>query len=180
MSNARLALERARQFRRDPAAMEAARLRPNSRAVNAAIERARVECRARRQRLGALQRRPAWQGTRALPDAGAVQMRDPVFLEEPKTWLRYSSQDAGRTGDRLYGASSGNPSLSSWLGVALFRLFLTPGSGNDKQARQVHGSADIAVFAGDGAGKARWVEVGLCCERFVLRDAPRRPSLAST
>jgi len=52
---ARFALEWARQFRRDPAAIEAARLRPNSRAVNAAIERARVECHARRQRLGALQ-----------------------------------------------------------------------------------------------------------------------------
>ena len=89
-----------------------------------------------------------------------VQMSDPAFVEELKTWIRYSSQDAVRTGDGLYGASSGNSSLPSWLGSALFRLFFTPKTENDKYAKQVRSSAGIAVFVGDNANKAHWVEVG--------------------
>ena len=102
-------------------------------------------------------------------EANTVQMSDPAFVEELKTWIRYSSQDAVRTGDGLYGASSGNPSLPSWLGSALFRVVFTPRSENDKYAKQVRSSAGIAVFVGDNANKANWVDVGRCYERFALQ-----------
>jgi hypothetical protein len=49
---ARLALEWTDYFRRDPATIEAAGLRPNGRTVDATLERARVERHARGQRFG--------------------------------------------------------------------------------------------------------------------------------
>lgn len=66
-------------------------------------------------------------------------------------WIRFSGEDAIRTGDGLYAASSGNPSLPAWLGKPLFDLFFTPKGENDKYAKHVRSSAGIAIFVADEA-----------------------------
>ncbi len=98
-----------------------------------------------------------------------VQMNDPAFVDELKAWIRFSGSDAVRSGDGLYAASSGNPSLPAWLGRPMFSLFFTTGSENDKYARQLRSAAGVAVFAGEAADAAHWVEVGRCYERFALQ-----------
>ena len=100
-----------------------------------------------------------------------VQMNDPAFMVELKQWIRFSGDEAVRAGDGLYAASSGNPSLPSWLGSLLFGLFFTPKNENDKYAKHVRSSAGIAVFVSDAPGPAQWVEVGRCYERFALQSA---------
>lgn len=100
-----------------------------------------------------------------------VQMNDQAFVEELKAWIRFSSGDAVRTGDGLYAASSGNPSLPSGLGSLLFGLFFTPKSENDKYARHVRSSAGIAVFVSEAENPDQWIEVGRCYERFALQSA---------
>lgn len=100
-----------------------------------------------------------------------TQMNDPAFVEELKRWIRFSGDEAVRTGDGLYAASSGNPSLPPWLGRRLFDLFFTPKSENDKYAKQVRSSAGIAVFVADQAGPAQWLEVGRNYQRFALQSA---------
>ena len=92
-----------------------------------------------------------------------------LFVKELKAWLRFNGADAVRTGDGLYSVSSGNPSIPSWIGDLAFGLFFTPKSENDKYARQIRSSAGIAVFVGNAADKAHWVEVGRCYERFALQ-----------
>jgi hypothetical protein len=100
-----------------------------------------------------------------------VQMNDRAFVEELKAWIRFSSRDAVRTRDGLYAASSGNPSVPSWLGSLLFGVFFTPTSENDKYARQVRSSAGIAIFVSEAENPAQWIEVGRCYERFALQSA---------
>jgi len=100
-----------------------------------------------------------------------AQMNDRAFVDELKTWIRFSSAEAVRTGDGLYAASSGNPVLPTWLGSRLFDLFFTLKSENDKYAKHMRSSAGIAVFVSDNADKAHWVEVGRCYERFALQAA---------
>lgn len=100
-----------------------------------------------------------------------AQMHDRAFVEELKTWIRFSSRDAVRTRDGLYAASSGNPSVPAWLGSLLFGLFFTPGSENDKYAKHVRSSAGIAIFISDAENPAQWIEVGRCYERFALQSA---------
>ena len=46
---------------------------------------------------------------------------------------------------------------------------ITVESENDRYARQVRNSAGIAVFTGQQADPAHWVEVGRCYERFALQ-----------
>jgi hypothetical protein len=100
-----------------------------------------------------------------------AQMNDRAFVDELRAWIRFNGDEAVRTGDGLYAASSGNPSLPAWLGCLLFPLFFTPKSENDKYAKHVRSSAGIAVFVADAEDKAHWVEVGRCYERFALQSA---------
>lgn len=101
--------------------------------------------------------------------ANTAQMADPAFVTELKTWIRFNGPDAVRTRDGLYSAASGNPAVPTWIGERLFGWFYTPQSENDKIVRQVRSSAGIAVFVGQTADKAHWVEVGRCYERFALQ-----------
>lgn len=100
-----------------------------------------------------------------------TQMSDQAFVEELKKWIRFNGDDAVRTGDGLYAASSGNPTLPTWLGRLLFGLFFTPKRENDKYARHIRSSAGIAIFVSEAPGPAQWLEVGRCYERFALQSA---------
>ena len=99
----------------------------------------------------------------------SAQLADAAFVKELKDWIRFNGADAARTRDGLYSATSGNPNIPSWIGELAFRWLLTPKGENDKAARQVRSSAGIAVFVGQAADKAHWVEVGRCYERFALQ-----------
>jgi hypothetical protein len=98
-----------------------------------------------------------------------AQLNDAAFVTELKEWIRFSADEAVRTGDGLYAGTSGNPSVPRWLGSLAMRWVLTPKSENDRYARQVRNSAGIAVFASTASDKAHWVEVGRCYERFALQ-----------
>lgn len=100
-----------------------------------------------------------------------AQMNDRAFVDELKAWIRFSADDAVRTGDGLYAASSGNPAVPSWLGSVLFDFFFTPGAENDKYAKHVRSSAGIAIFVSETDNRAQWVEVGRSYERFALQSA---------
>ena len=98
-----------------------------------------------------------------------AQMADAAFVKELKSWIRFNGAEAVRSGDGLYSAASGNPSIPTWVGDLAFGWFFTPKGENDKYARQIRSSAGIAVFVGQAADKAHWVEVGRCYERFALQ-----------
>ena len=97
-----------------------------------------------------------------------VQLSDPAFLAELKSWLRFNPRSAMATGDGLFSAASGNPVMPSWIGRRLFDLVFTAQSENDKLARQIDSSAGVAVFVGDAADSKNWIEVGRACQRFLL------------
>jgi hypothetical protein len=98
-----------------------------------------------------------------------AQIADPAFVAELKAWIRFNDTAAVRSGDGLYTASSGNPTLPTWLGRRMFGMFFTAGSENEKYARQLRSSAGVAVFVGRTADKATWVEVGRSYQRFALQ-----------
>ena len=115
-------------------------------------------------------------GTRAMEqvldfviEGNTAQMADPAFMRELRGWMRFNGSDAVRTGDGLYSATSGNPTLPSWLGDMATRWLFTAAGENDKYRRQIRSSAGIAVFTGNGIGPADRIEVGRSVEKFALQ-----------
>ncbi|PKO79834.1 MAG: Tat pathway signal protein [Betaproteobacteria bacterium HGW-Betaproteobacteria-13] len=98
-----------------------------------------------------------------------AQMRDPAFIRELKTWIRFGEAEAVALGDGLFARSSGNPALPRWLGSRMFDLFFSEQVENDKYARQVRNSAGIAVFVSAVNDAAHWMAVGRAFERFALQ-----------
>ena len=114
--------------------------------------------------------RPQIDRARDLVLAGnSAQMADRAFVQELKAWLRFSPRDAIETGDGLFSASSGNPTLPTWLGPRLFDWVFKVGAENDKYARQIASSAGIAVFAAQKEDREHWVLAGRASQRFALQ-----------
>ncbi|MEO7855318.1 MAG: Tat pathway signal protein [Rubrivivax sp.] len=101
--------------------------------------------------------------------ANTVQMNDPAFVTELKSWIRFSADEALRTGDGLYAGVTGNPALPRWLGSRVMGLFFKQKSEGERYARQIRNSAGLAVFFSERNDKAHWVEAGRCYERFALQ-----------
>jgi hypothetical protein len=101
--------------------------------------------------------------------ANTAQMTDPAFVRELKTWIRFNGAEAAHKRDGLSNATTGNPDIPTWLGGLAFGLLFRSKAENDKYARQIRSSAGIAIFIGEAADKAHWVEVGRAYERFALQ-----------
>merc|ERR1711991_113698 len=95
-------------------------------------------------------------------------MDDPAFRDELKSWLRFNARQAMATGDGLYTAASGNPTMPGWLGPLAFSLFFTKGAENDKYARQIETSSGLAIFFAEQEGPQGWVQVGRAAMAFLL------------
>jgi len=101
--------------------------------------------------------------------ANTVQMADPAFVSELKSWIRFNGAQAVQRRDGLYSATTGNPNIPTWLGELAFGALYRPKAENDKYVRQMRSSAGIALFVAQSADKAHWVDVGRCYERFALQ-----------
>ena len=114
--------------------------------------------------------RPQMDRMRDLVIAGnSLQMADPAFIRELKSWLRFSPRQALKFGDGLYSAASGNPSLPEWLGQRVFDMLVSAESENDKYAAQLRSSSGVAVFIGKQDDREHWVLTGRACQRFALQ-----------
>lgn len=101
--------------------------------------------------------------------ANAAQVADPAFAAELKSWLRFNARAAIDTGDGLYAAASGNPTLPDFLGGFMFDRLFTVSAENDRYARQVRSSAGLAIIHSDRDEPAHWIQAGRACQRFALQ-----------
>ncbi|WP_430429460.1 Acg family FMN-binding oxidoreductase [Parasphingorhabdus sp.] len=114
--------------------------------------------------------RPRINLVRDLVIAGnTVQMADIDFVDELKQWIRFNPRTALEMRDGLFSGCSGNPSSPSWLGSVIFDLTFRTKSENEKYARQINGSAGIAIFVAEKNDPEHWVQAGRACQRFALQ-----------
>jgi hypothetical protein len=99
----------------------------------------------------------------------SAQMDDPAFVAELRDWLRFTPDQAMDTMDGLFAGASGNPVVPAWIASRMFGRFFTKDAENDKYARHIASSAGIAVFIGDRADPAHWINVGRSFQRFALQ-----------
>lgn len=102
-------------------------------------------------------------------ESNTRQIKNPAFVNELESWIRFSDGEAIRSGDGLAARTTGNPPAPRWLGRLLFRTFFRAKPENEKYVRQIRSSAGIAVFASNVDDKNHWVEAGRCYERFALQ-----------
>ncbi len=98
-----------------------------------------------------------------------AQLADPAFMAELKHWMRFSPRRAAATGDGLFSATSGNPTMPGWLGPMVLDWVFTAKSDNKNTAAKIASSAGLAVFVGADDNAASWVQVGRACQRFALQ-----------
>lgn len=97
-----------------------------------------------------------------------AQMADPAFRTELKQWLRFNPRSAAASGDGLFSAASGNPTIPDFLGDLAFDLFVTPAAESEKVARQIDSSAGIAILLAEREDREHWVAVGRAMQRLAL------------
>ena len=114
--------------------------------------------------------RPQMDRVRDLVVTGnSAQIADAAFVQELKKWLRFSPREAMQTGDGLFSATTGNPTLPAWLGPRVFDWVFKAGAENEKYAHQIASSAGIAVFVSQKEDREHWVLAGRACQRFALQ-----------
>jgi hypothetical protein len=98
----------------------------------------------------------------------SAQIEDPAFVAELKDAIRFNPSAALATGDGLFSACSGNPTLPTWLGRLVFDVVFQKKTENDKYTSQIRSSAGFAIFVGKKADREHWIKVGRSFQRFAL------------
>ncbi len=99
----------------------------------------------------------------------SAQMNDDAFVDELRHWIRFNESDAVRHRDGLFSASSGNPTVPTWIGRLGFGLFFKEDTENDKYRRHILSSAGVIAFIADQDTKQGWIEAGRSYQRFALQ-----------
>jgi hypothetical protein len=99
----------------------------------------------------------------------SAQIADPAFISELKRWVRFNPRQALETGDGLFSAASGNPTIPAWLGNIVLDFVFSAAAENDKYARQVRSSAGLAILVSERDDKDHWVRAGRACQRLALQ-----------
>jgi hypothetical protein len=100
-----------------------------------------------------------------------AQFQDDDFVKELRDWVRFSNEEAIRSGDGLASAVNGQPSVPTWFGKTIFSLVTSGKKQADIDAKNIRSSAGIIAFVGERDDKANWVEAGRAYERFALQAA---------
>lgn len=100
-----------------------------------------------------------------------AQMGEPAFMRELKGWLRFNPRAAMVKRDGLFSATSGSPSIPSWLGPVMLDVMFRASSENDKYSAQINSSSGIAIFVAEKPDHEHWVLAGRACQRFALQAA---------
>ncbi len=101
--------------------------------------------------------------------ADTVQVQDPAFRAELKSWIRFNAATAMAHRDGLYTACTGNLAMPQWLGNMVFDLVFKPASENDRYAQHIRSSSGLAVFVTDKDDKQHWAQAGRSYQRFALQ-----------
>lgn len=97
-----------------------------------------------------------------------AQMRDDAFVDELRHWLRFNEAAAVEHRDGLFSATTGNPTMPTWIGRIAFGLFFRESTENDKYRDHIRSSAGAIAFIADRNDKQGWVDVGRSYQRFAL------------
>jgi hypothetical protein len=96
------------------------------------------------------------------------QFSNPSFIKELTQWIRFNKNEALQTGDGLYGAATGNPSVPAWFGKLYMKFTMSAEKEAAKWEDLIHSSSALLIFIAERNDKKAWINVGRSFERGVL------------
>jgi len=96
------------------------------------------------------------------------QFANPSFVNELLSWIRFNKATAMKTGDGLYSATTGNPSVPTWLGKIFMKFAVNPKTEADKWVDLIHSSSDLMIFIAQRNDPKAWINLGRSFERTML------------
>lgn len=100
--------------------------------------------------------------------ATLLQLSNKEFVNELIHWVRFNKNAAKKSGDGLYSAAIGSPSVPEWLGKFFMKLILEPRREAGKSANLIINSSGILIFIAKGNTKESWVNLGRSFQRVAL------------
>ncbi|MCG8322267.1 MAG: hypothetical protein MI921_22410 [Cytophagales bacterium] len=102
-----------------------------------------------------------------IKEASFLRFSNNSFKHELIYWIRFNTREAKQTGDGLYTASMGFPSVPSWLGRLIMRL-IKPSGEAKRVEKLVKSSSAMMVFIAESNQKKNWINLGRAFERVAL------------
>ena len=97
-----------------------------------------------------------------------IQMNDPVFLAELKSWIRYNKRQAEATRDGLSYAVFGAPNLPACLSKAIMGSMLKSSVQNRSDMKKLASASHVALFTTQHNTIEEWIRLGQTLQRFLL------------
>ncbi|MGM0570225.1 Acg family FMN-binding oxidoreductase [Marinobacter sp.] len=106
--------------------------------------------------------------TQYVTQGNDAQFSDPAWARELKSWIRFSTREAVRSGDGLYGPVMGSPDVPRWLGLLAMKAGFSAKNQNRKDREYIRSSSAIAVIYSEADDIPHWIEAGRCYQRLAL------------
>ena len=97
-----------------------------------------------------------------------IQMNDPAFLAELKSWIRYNKRQAEATRDGLSYAVFGAPNLPACLSKAIMGNMLKSSVQNRSDMKKLASASHVALFTTQHNTIEEWIRLGQTLQRFLL------------
>ena len=97
-----------------------------------------------------------------------IQMNDPAFLAELKSWIRYNKRQAEATRDGLSYAVFGAPNLPACLSKAIMGSMLKSSVQNRSDMKKLASASHVALFTTQHNTIEEWIRLGQTLQRFLL------------
>ena len=97
-----------------------------------------------------------------------IQMNDPAFLAELKSWIRYNKRQAEATRDGLSYAVFGAPNLPACLSKAIMGSMLKSSVQNQSDMKKLASASHVALFTTQHNTIEEWIRLGQTLQRFLL------------
>ena len=97
-----------------------------------------------------------------------IQMNDPAFLAELKSWIRYNKRQAEATRDGLSYAVFGAPNLPACLSKAIMGSMLKSSVQNRSDLKKLASASHVALFTTQHNTIEEWIRLGQTLQRFLL------------
>lgn len=98
-----------------------------------------------------------------------IQMSDKLFKKELLNWMRFNNKELEKECNGLSYKVMGSPSMPSFIGKPMVKMFLKPDIQNKNDLEKINSSSHLVLITVDTNHLESWINAGRLLERFLLK-----------